>query len=365
VIRKSDRVSKESGESPPLQGKQLWERTFNSVPDLIAILDRDHRVLQVNRALAERLGRAAEECVGLLCYEAVHGLDQPPFFCPHALTMIDGEPHTAEVHEERLGGDFLVTTTPLCDEAGRVIGSVHVGRDITEQKQAHDSLQHMLEVSEHERQLIGYEIHDGLAQQLAAAMMQFEVFDGLKDGDAERAAKAHALGLQLMRDAHAEVRQLIGRLRPPQLEEGGIVPSIEGLIRESGGRHKIKIEFCSNAAELIMPPMLENTVFRIVQECVSNACRHSKSKRVKVELTHHDDQLRIEVHDWGVGFQVDRVPEGHFGLEGIQERAKVFGGSVRIKSSAGKGTDIVVELPVHGSAAPREAEVSSRPLCRG
>jgi len=68
---------------------------------------------------------------------------------------------------------------------------------------------------------------------------------------------------------------------------------------------------------------------------------------VKGELTQHDDQLRIEVRDWGVGFEVDRVGEGHFGLEGIQERAKVFGGHTVIKSSLRKGTDVIVELPLN------------------
>ena len=73
------------------------------------------------------------------------------------------------------------------------------------------------------------------------------------------------------------------------------------------------------------------------------------------QLTQHDDQLRIEVRDWGVGFKVDRVREGHFGLEGIQERARVFGGRATIKSNPRKGTDIVVELPLYSPspASPR------------
>jgi PAS domain S-box-containing protein len=328
--------------------KRLWERTFNSVPDLIAILDCDYRVLKVNQAMAEKLGRTPEQCVGLTCYECVHGLSQPPSFCPNVLALHDGQPHAAEVHEERLGGYFLVTATPLRDEAGKLIGSVHVARDITEQKKAQESLRHMLEASDHVRQLMGYEIHDGLAQQLAAALMQFEAFDFLKANHPEQAAEVHAIGLQLIREAHAEVRRLIGRLRPPQLGEEGLLTAIESLIQESNKRNKAKIEFFSNVDQLDLEPSLENSVFRIVQECITNACRYSKSKKVKVDLIEHDGQLRIEVRDWGIGFDIDRVREGHFGLEGIQERAKVFGGSVSIKSQPRKGTDIVVELPIHG-----------------
>ena len=169
----------------------------------------------------------------------------------------------------------------------------------------------------------------------------------LKDKNPARAAKALDFGVQMVRDGSAEARRLIGGLRPPRLDEGGILAAIESLVKECNKWHKVKIEFSSNAEQLKLTPMLENTVFRIVQECVANACRHSKSKKVKVELTQHDDQLRVEVRDWGVGFKPDRVGEGHFGLEGIQERAKVFGGHAVIKSSLRKGTDIIVELPLH------------------
>jgi PAS domain S-box-containing protein len=245
--------------------------------------------------------------------------------------------------------------------------AVAIIRDVTERKNAQRKLEQeqkalklLLEASDHERQLIGYEIHDGLAQQLAGAMMQFEVFEFSKEKNSEQAATAHALGLQLIREANAEARRLIGGLRPPQLEEGGIIPALENLIQESNKRSKVKIEFCSNVPQVRLEPMLENTVFRIVQECITNAFRYSKSKKVKVELTQHDGQLHIEVQDWGIGFDVDRVREEHFGLEGIQERARVFGGSVSIKSQPHKGTNIVVDLPFHCPGISRDIAEPSR-----
>ncbi len=122
------------------RAKEEWERTFNSVPDLIAILDNRHRILRVNKAMARRLGVDSEDCVGLHCYEAVHESSCPPGFCPHSRTIDDGSEHTEEVHEEKLGGDFLVTTTPLLDDRGQSIGSVHVAHDITERKQAEAAL---------------------------------------------------------------------------------------------------------------------------------------------------------------------------------------------------------------------------------
>jgi two-component system CheB/CheR fusion protein len=122
------------------RAKEEWERTFASVPDLITILDNRYRVLRVNEAMARRLGLKPEECVGLHCYEAVHGTSGPPEFCPHLRTIEDGCEHVEELHVDRLGGDFLVTTTPLLDEKGERIGSVHIARDITERKRAEEVL---------------------------------------------------------------------------------------------------------------------------------------------------------------------------------------------------------------------------------
>ena len=122
------------------RAKEEWERTFDSVPDLIAILDEHHRVVRANQAMARRLGTTPQQCVGLPCYQVVHGTDAAPSFCPHAQTLRDLQLHTEEVHEDRLGGDFLVTTTPLMDEQGKLLGAVHVARDVTDRKRAEEAL---------------------------------------------------------------------------------------------------------------------------------------------------------------------------------------------------------------------------------
>ncbi len=125
-----------SREQALVEAREHWERTFDSVPDLVAILDDRHRIVRANRAMAERLGLPSDQCIGLPCYKAVHGTDEPPAFCPHARTLRDGAEHLAEVREDRLGGDFMVSTTPIHDERGKMYGSVHVARDVTERKRA-------------------------------------------------------------------------------------------------------------------------------------------------------------------------------------------------------------------------------------
>lgn len=141
------------------RARDEWEMTFDSVPDLIAILDDQHRITRVNRAMARRLGLNPEECIGRICYESVHGTDEPPPFCPHTLTLADGMEHVAEVHEEHLGGDFLVTTTPLPDTVEGMGRTVHVARDITDRKRTEQEiLRHMEELERFNRVSVGREL---------------------------------------------------------------------------------------------------------------------------------------------------------------------------------------------------------------
>jgi PAS domain S-box-containing protein len=127
-----------------LRTKDEWERTFDSVPDLIAIIDREHRIVRVNRAMADRLGIHPGDAVGHTCFEIVHHSGLPPRQCPHQLLLDDGMEHTREIHEDILNGDFLVTASPLRDAAGTVTGCVHVLHDITEPKRAENALQQAL-----------------------------------------------------------------------------------------------------------------------------------------------------------------------------------------------------------------------------
>ncbi|MHC4986777.1 MAG: PAS domain-containing protein, partial [Planctomycetota bacterium] len=135
-----DITERKRAEQAVLRANSEWERTFNSVPDLISIIDDQYRILRVNQAMADRLGLTPAECFGKTCYRAVHGADEPPDFCPHAQTMADGTAHFAELYENGLNGYFAVSTTPLTDADGKTIGSVHVAHDITERKQAEEAL---------------------------------------------------------------------------------------------------------------------------------------------------------------------------------------------------------------------------------
>jgi len=127
-------------EETAANAKNEWERTFDSIPDLIAIIDKDHKIVRINKGMADRLGVNPGEAVGRMCYELVHGLNSPHPSCPHEQMIVDRKQHNVELIEPHLNGTFLFSVFPICDEKERSIGSVHILRDITERKLMEEKL---------------------------------------------------------------------------------------------------------------------------------------------------------------------------------------------------------------------------------
>jgi len=117
-----------------------WEATFDSMTDLVMLQDPDQAILRVNKALAHVLGGEAGAFVGKKCFEVIHGTREPWPMCPHIRALACGETVTEEFLEPRLGRYLQVSVSPRCDEQGRVLGTVHVAKDITARKEAEDAL---------------------------------------------------------------------------------------------------------------------------------------------------------------------------------------------------------------------------------
>ena len=204
----------------------------------------------------------------------------------------------------------------------------------------------MVNYQERERQLVAYEIHDGLAQELTGAIFRFQAFRGTLDRDAEEAWKMFDVGVELLQKGVNEARSLITGLRPPVLDELGIVAAIEYLLCENEERGGPSVDFRHALRPDRLDPSLQVAIFRIVQESLTNARRHSQSSRVQLTLAECEETLLIDVRDWGIGFDPDRVKSNHFGVEGIRERVRLLGGRMTLNTKPGQGTHLEIELPL-------------------
>ncbi len=139
----SDITTQKKLQNEIIQSKNEWQQIFDSVSELIALVDKDYNVIQVNRALAERLKLEPRQCIGKLCYELLLGISQPLDPCPHVLTLADAQMHCIDLYEKKLGGWFSVSTSPLFSVDGDVYGTVMVATDINEQKAHEKELQQL------------------------------------------------------------------------------------------------------------------------------------------------------------------------------------------------------------------------------
>ena len=241
----------------------------------------------------------------------------------------------------------------ILDAADHPVALGGIATDITDLKEAEARLEaedrllrRLLDLQERERQLVAHEIHDGMVQDIVGAKMLYEgIIHESVDETQPRSGQIDQVK-KLLDKAIAEARRLIKELRPMVLDEAGITEAI---------KHLVVSEYCdpSFQVQLLFPmkldrldPMMEGTVFRIVKEALTNAKRHSRSADVVVKLVRKDRQLLLEIRDQGVGFDPDEVSEAHFGLRGIRERARLFGGHAAIESAPDQGCCISVELPV-------------------
>ncbi len=337
--------------------EERFRVTFEEAPVGMVIGVGDGVITKANRALCRISGYSEDELVGRHIRDLTYPEDRE-LSSPFVKRLMAGEIPSFTLEKRYLRKDgqpfWAQATTAMAHKPdGKIAFALGVVEDITERKQAqealqrqHQTLKHLLQSSDHERQLIAYEIHDGLAQELAGAIMQFDAFDHLKNSKPKQAADAYHAGMTMLRQGHSEARRLIAGVRPPILDEEGIAAAIGHLVNEQIRLKGPKIKYHSRVEFDRLDPTLENAIYRIAQEAFTNACTHSKSERISVSLLQRGDHLRIEVRDWGVGFDPKTVPKNHFGLEGIRQRAKLLGGKCSIRSKAGKGTSISVELPV-------------------
>lgn len=321
------------------------------------ILDDQGRVVDANEEYVRMTGHLGfKEIVGHTVQEWTppHDIERSRAEFERCL-RVGGARHVEIDHVLPDGQIVPLEVNASCLETSdgkRILG---LCRDISERRQVQESLRrerqtlwHMLQASDHERQLIAYEIHDGLTQQIAAAIMQLQAYEHLRD-QADKAAKAFEGGLEMLHLAYSEARRLISGVRPPVLDEAGLETAIAHLVHDGRVFKGPKIEYHSDVQFDRLPAILENALYRIAQEALANASKHSRSRQIRVTLAQRGEIISLEVQDWGAGFNPAAIAKGHFGLEGIRERVRLLGGKFEVKTELNQGTLLRVDIPLPGA----------------
>jgi len=181
---------------------------------------------------------------------------------------------------------------------------------------------------------------------LIAARMQLETYAQLRARDRASAAENLATAMGLLDGAVVETRRLISSFRPPILDEEGVIAAIGHLIHDVSAREDVSIEFQSRVRFGRLERLLEDSVYRIVQECLTNAYRHGKAERIRIDVIHNEDRLAVTIQDWGSGFDLGALPEECHGLDAIRERTRIMKGEIAIETAPGEGTTVQVTLPI-------------------
>jgi PAS domain S-box-containing protein len=388
-----DITERKKAEEALNQAKTDWERTFDSIPDLIAILDNNHQIVRANKAMATALKLPPEKCIGLSCYNHVHGTSCPPDFCPHSKTIRDGEEHVAEVHEETLGGDFLVSTTPLFDEQDLMVGSVHVARNITERKKAEEDMakiqiqlkqnaskleeyankmeqlaeQRAQQIKATERMvaigqtasMVGHDIRNPLQAIIGDVYLVKEELQSLPESENKQAIKESIAAIE---DNIFYINKIVSDLqdytRPlkPAVEEINIKQLIQNILSISNIPKNIQTnvivedDLTLNSDPAYLKRALTNLAINAIQ-----AMPNGGEINIKAQST--SNIIKINIKDTGVGipkevkdklfmplFTTKAKGQG-LGLAVVKRLAEGLGGKVSFESEEGSGTEFTVEFP--------------------
>jgi len=201
-----------------------------------------------------------------------------------------------------------------------------------------------LALAERDRQLLGYEIHDGVVQDLTAAAMYLEGAGREAKFDSIETQENFAVGQRLLRETIVEARRLIRGLVTVELDQRGLVSALERLADKFRTEHALPVDFSSSAEGLNLPASAQHLLLRIGQEALYNIWKHAQAQCVQMRLLAAEKQLELSITDDGIGFDPAHASPGHFGLEGMRARARVLEADLRIDSRAGEGTRITVRL---------------------
>ena len=338
--------------------EERYRELFENAHDAIWFHDLEQRIIAANNSCIGLTGYSLEELqqmpardlISMDSREVVASIEDPQ-------KQNEATGHLLEVilvKKDRSEAYVQLSTNPIFSN-GSLTAFQHIARDITREKQMRENerfyLQQVTIAQEEERRRIARELHDDTTQELIVLSRELDELHS-KSGSLSEDEKSRLNKLwQQTNSIISGVRRLSQDLRPATLDRLGLLPSLEWLasnVREHSGI-EVKIDVSGDPRRLVSEKEL--VLFRIAQEALNNVWRHYQATTANIMVEFKDDITRITVTDNGKGFSVpsgmgDLAKEGKLGLAGIQERAKLIGGSVTVHSEPGKGTTVTVEAPV-------------------
>ncbi|MBA4263968.1 MAG: hypothetical protein C0453_02705 [Comamonadaceae bacterium] len=350
---------------------------FERVPVAIWITEAE-RVVFANPASAQLMGRPnPSDLLGCSIFDFLSPTSHAPV--REHLLNLEKEDATVVIsgairHADGTLREVELVVAPLPDMERRFVQMVindvtHRTREKKQLLRSRRTLRElsasMVEAREEERQRIARELHDELGQQLTA--MKLEMVACLRDHPHAALAERAQGMLDMLDETVASARRIAMDLRPLMLDDLGLADAIEWLVQEFSRRSLMGVELQLDKNLGTLPPKLSTTLYRIVQEALTNISRHAQASRVSITLEKLSQDLQLIVQDNGVGFprepQVRRV--GSFGLLGIRERVLMLGGSLTVENALTGGAVLSVRVPLIQTENPDEIDDETRETIGG
>lgn len=200
----------------------------------------------------------------------------------------------------------------------------------------------MMEAEEKERTRIARELHDGVGQQLSAAKLNLSAFEHRLTNEQQHDFTPL---IQLVDDAVKEVRQISHNMMPSALQKQGLKEALDEFVSKLKLATKVEIRLDVIGLEKRLPSTTETVLYRVVQESVSNALKHAKANNITIQVIAYDEYISLMIEDDGVGFDTTQTANG-IGLKNLTSRVELIGGGIDFDSTLGRGTTVVVSVPV-------------------
>jgi PAS domain S-box-containing protein len=326
--------------------------------DAIMVRDVDSVILFWNRGAQETYGWSPAEACGNISHQLLGTQFPEPFESWREKLYSRGSWEGELVHLRKDGRRIHVASRQVLqhDQKGRTIGVLEINRDITSRKDAEEALRNLsgrlLQLQDEERRRIARELHDSTGQSLAALVIHLSaVSERITEIDST-AAEMLREAIDLSQKASDETRTLSYLLYPPTLDHAGLRSALEWYIDGFTQRSKVKVDLDVAIGQERLAEIVERTLFRIVQESLTNIFRHSGSDTASVRITRRSGIVRLEVADNGKGIPNDVLAALNssggqlgVGIRGMRERIRQLGGWLQVKSRP-DGTTIISSLPV-------------------